>query len=254
MIKSKKEDYWKARASKYSRFTWANDEGYLSTFIGAANLKKTDFVLDLGCGPGIVSRAAQPHVGRLIGMDNSKDMLNECDGDFNFLFGDAEDIPFPDNTFNKILARNIFHHMTSNVLEGARESLRVLDRGGQIIVGERIPPSENLLKEWKSMLALKDERICFSTHTLFRLLDSVGFKIIHSFPFTIIGISLLGWLYNTGLDEKTKEEILDRHINGSQEFKEGLNLRTVEISRRGRTRSGGWFIDVKNIIMVAEKI
>lgn len=254
MIKSKKEDYWKDRALKYKRFKWANDEGYLSAFIGAANFTRDDFVLDLGCGPGIVSRAARPHVGHLIGMDNSKDMLLQCDGGFNFLLGDASEIPFPDNTFDKILVRNVFHHMTFNLLGGARECFRVLDRGGQIIVGERIPPSEDLLKEWESMLALKDERICFSTHKLFRLLDAVGFKILNSFPYTISDISVRNWLRKSGLPDSERDEIYDRHLKGSPKFKKGLNLRECPERLCEKEGIGDCLIDIKNVIMVAEKI
>ena len=253
MIRSRKENYWADRASKYSEFKWARDKGHLFAFLGACDFKKDDFVLDLGCGPGVVSRAARPHVGRLIGMDNSKEMLLQCDGDFNIMLGDAEDIPFPDQTFDKVLVRNVFHHMTFNLLGGARETLRVLKMGGQIIVGERIPPSEDLFDEWSSMLALKDERVCFSTHKLFRLLDSVGYKVIYSFPYTISNISVRDWMRKSGLDDETKEEIYDRHLNGSPEFKKGLNMRITENTIQDWGDIGDILIDIKNIIMVGER-
>ena len=254
MIESKKKEYWRGRASGYSKFKWARDPGYLSVFIGACDFKEDDFVLDLGCGPGIISRAAIPHVGRLIGMDNSIDMLLECDGDFNFMLGDASEIPFPDNTFDKILARNVFHHLFFNLLGAARESLRVLKPGGQIIVGERIPPSEKLLKEWESMLALKDKRICFTTHKLFRLLDSVGYEIFHSFPYTISDISVREWLRKSGLPDEIKDEIYGRHMNGSPEFRKGLNMRITDQTIQDWGDPGDLLIDIKNIIMVAGKL
>lgn len=241
---SKKEEYWRDRAAEYSGFKWANDEGYLLAFIAACDLKQEDRVLDLGCGPGIVAREVAKTVDCIVGLDNSKDMLLECDGSYNLLLADAGANPFPDFSFDKVLARNIFHHMTENLLQGARESYRVLKTGGHIIVGERIPPSANLLGEWRSMLALKDERICFTAQELFRLLDAVGFKVLHSFPFWNRRISVRTWLGKTGLPIRTQADIFERHVSGTQAFREGLNM-TIS--------HGDCTIDIKNIIMVAER-
>ena len=251
MIRSDKEKYWRDRASRYSGFKWANDKGYLFMFIGSCDFKKTDWVLDVGCGTGIVSRAALPFVDRVIGLDNSREMLNQCDGEFPLMFGDVGDIPFPDFTFDKVLARNVFHHMTDNLKTGMSECHRVLKRGGRIIIGERVPPSDSrqVHIEYRDMLALKDERHTFTEDNLRYFLISSGFGNITSFPFWIKDFSIGDWLIQSGLSDDIQDQIWIRHIDGSKEFKESCNMREIQNEKLGYTDC---LIDIKNLIVSGE--
>jgi len=230
MIKSEKSEYWKNRASRYSGFKWANDRKYLQAFTGACDLEQHHFVLDVGCGPGIVSKFIQPHVRRVIGMDNSREMLSQCDGalEFNLMLGDCADNPFPSGTFDRVLARNVFHHMITDLKKGFQECFRVLKPGGKIIIGERVPPSDRTEAEYREMLKLKDQRHIFTLDKLLYFLVSTGFVFHRSFDFWITGFSVADWLSETGLDDDVQDEIWKRHVNGSPEFKEDSHMRMVE--------------------------
>ncbi len=254
MIRSDKEQYWRDRASRYSGFKWANDKGYLKAFIEACDFRKTDLVLEVGCGTGIVSRAALPLAGRVIGLDNSKEMLSQCDGEFSLMFGDVADIPFPDQTFDKVLARNVFHHVTHELKKGLDECHRVLKRGGKIIVGERVPPSDSkqVYIEYREMLRLKDERIIFDEDKLRYFLICSGFGNLHFLPFWIKGFSVREWLENSGLDDSVQSEIWNRHINGSDEFKEASHMRFTEERVCDKMGEIDCVIDIKNLIVVGE--
>lgn len=245
MIRSDKGKYWRDRASRYSGFKWANDKGYLGAFIGACDLKQTDWVLDVGCGPGIVSRAIAPLVDRVIGLDNSKEMLIQGDGVINLMFGDTRDIPFPDRTFDKVLARNVFHHVTTDLRIGMSECHRVLKRGGKIIIGERTPPSDSrqVYVEYREMLRLKDERHTFTEDNLRYFLISSGFGNLSFSTFWIKGISVREWLEKTDLSNSVKSDIYERHFSGSPEFKKAHNMKVLTTD---------CLIDIKNLIVVGE--
>jgi ubiquinone/menaquinone biosynthesis C-methylase UbiE len=245
VIRSNKEKYWRDRASRYSGFKWANDHEYKWTFISACDLKKSDWVLDVGCGPGIMTRVVLPLVDRVIGLDDSKEMLTQCDGEFNFMFGDARDIPFPDRTFDKVLARNVFHHMTKALRIGMGECHRVLKPGGRIIIGERTPPSDSrqVHVEYREMLRLKDERHTFTEDSLRYFLINSGFGNLSFSTFWIKGFDVREWLENSGLSDGVQAEIWDRHVNGSQEFKEASRMKIAE---------GNCVVDIKNLIVVGE--
>ncbi len=246
MIKSEKETYWRDRAERYSGFQWANDTGYLHAFIRACEFQPGDWVLDVGCGPGIVSHAIYPIVNRVIGMDSSREMLSQCDGLFNLMLGDVRDIPFPDETFDKVLARNVFHHVIEGLKDGMKECHRVLKPGGAIIIGERVPPSDsiNIQVEYREMIALKDKRIVFTEDKLNWMITQVGFQYYTGFEYWIKGFNVREWLENSELEDDVQSEIWDRHVNGSQEFKDASEMRIKE---------GNCLIELKNLIMIGVK-
>lgn len=250
MIKSDKEKYWGDRAAEYSHFKWANDREYLNEFLNACEFGRDDYVLDLGCGTGLVTKEIAMFVRRVIGLDNSKEMLNQCDGNFNLMIGDARDNPFPDEVFDRVIARNIFHHMTNGIMEGLKETHRVLKTGGRLIVGERVPPSDEVLDEYKEIMKLKDNRIVFTEEKLRGFIMCLGFKVIKSFPVWIKEMSVRGWLNKSGLSDGVKMEIFRRHYNGSDEFKKAHHL---EERVNSNLEIVDCIINIKNIVVVAEK-
>ena len=92
--------------------------------------------LDAGCGEGRVSRdlAARGHT--VIGIDAAPTMVaaaREADPTGTYLCGDAADLPFPDNSFDLVVAYNTLMDVPD--LPGAvREARRVLAPGGRMCV------------------------------------------------------------------------------------------------------------------------
>ena len=106
-----------------------------------AELEREPFadVLDVGCGTGAVIEllhGEHPDV-RCTGLDLTPAMievatakgLSGCE----FVVGDAEDLPFPDASFDVVLSSNSFHHYPNPTafLAGA---FRVLRPGGRLIL------------------------------------------------------------------------------------------------------------------------
>jgi len=244
MIGTDKQKYWKDRASQYSTFRWANDPRYLSAFVNTCEPREGEWILDVGVGTGLVAEAVLPFSSKVVGIDNSKDMIIQCNGKFNVMFCDARDIPYPDGSFDKIIARNVFHHITERLQDAVNECYRVLKRGGRIIIGERTPPSDEVKAEYDAIFRLKDKRVVFLVGDLIELIEKAGFVFMYSRTHWIKELSVRAWLAKSELSDAVKSKVFALHVNGSDELKQAYDM---------KIRDDDCFIDIKNVILVGEK-
>ncbi len=108
--------------------------------VDALDIQSGDEVLDLGCGAGQAMALMVPLAGhgRVYGVDQSAAMVAEAirsnrKGHVSVRQGAFEQLPFPDASFDKILASNVmyFWHDSRLVL---REVSRVLKPGGRLAI------------------------------------------------------------------------------------------------------------------------
>jgi len=98
-------------------------------------------VLDIGCGPGAAVRAAAPSVRRAVGIDRSGAMIEIARRrsrrfeNTEFAVGGAEQVPFADDTFDRVWSIHAFHHWEDQT-KGLAESMRVLRPGGRLLIIE----------------------------------------------------------------------------------------------------------------------
>jgi ubiquinone/menaquinone biosynthesis C-methylase UbiE len=105
-------------------------------------------VLDVGCGPGDLLREMARHrqVARhqqgdrdmLVGLDFSPGMvaqakIHAADLPVHFFVGDAQTLPFPDATFDVVMARHMLYHV-ADIDQAVVEAARVLRHGGRFLV------------------------------------------------------------------------------------------------------------------------
>src|SRR6202008_3961440 len=109
-------------------------------------------VLDLGCGAGHVSFAVAPRAKSVVAYDLSTDMLDVVAraakdrgvGNTTTRQGVAEQLPFPDATFDRVLSRYSAHHWR-DFEAGLREVARVLKPGGIAGFLDAVSPARPLL-------------------------------------------------------------------------------------------------------------
>jgi SAM-dependent methyltransferase len=97
-------------------------------------------VLDVGCGPGeLLCEMARQHPGwgALVGLDFSAGMVAKAAGlakdlPVRLLVGDAQKLPFPDGSFDVVLARHMLYHMPG-IDQAVAEAARVLREGGHFL-------------------------------------------------------------------------------------------------------------------------
>jgi arsenite methyltransferase len=111
-----------------------------------AGIRKGDHVLDLGSGAGndcFVARALTGNEGRVTGLDFTDEMLakarlNASKLGFNnveFVKGDIEDMPLPDNQYDVILS-NCVLNLVPDKTKAFSEMMRVLKPGGHFCVSD----------------------------------------------------------------------------------------------------------------------
>ena len=113
--------------------------------IELAEIKPGHNVLDLGCGPGRITLKAKAKAGqngKVFGIDASREMIELAKSraskegiDVNFLEGLAQELPFPDETFDVVLNRLVIHHLPKELLHKCfAEMQRTLKPGGLCLV------------------------------------------------------------------------------------------------------------------------
>jgi len=117
-------------------------EGYLEKEILARFLFPQARILDLGCGTGAnlerLLRLKLPFA-EYVGMDLTEEMLEiarrKADGLTNVKFfqGDIHNLPFAEEEFDLVISTWAFEHLAQPE-RAAREALRVLKRGGRVVL------------------------------------------------------------------------------------------------------------------------
>jgi SAM-dependent methyltransferase len=104
-----------------------------------------DVVLDVAAGTGHVSRRLAPKVRIVVALDATRAMLEQgrAQAPDNVLFvqGDAERLPFLDDSFDVVVTRFAVHHFEDPAVQLA-EMRRVLKPGGHLAVADLIAHPE----------------------------------------------------------------------------------------------------------------
>ena len=102
--------------------------------------KATDVVVDIGGGTGRIAKFFVGRVKSITVIDPSEGMIEKCrkHKDITCVKGLAERLPLSDETVDKIIIVDAFHHFRDQIL-AASEMKRVLIPGGRIAVEEFNP-------------------------------------------------------------------------------------------------------------------
>jgi ubiquinone/menaquinone biosynthesis C-methylase UbiE len=140
-------------AASYDKYGGNTFQAYARRLLDGAGLRPGQHVLDVACGPGIPSLMAAPLVapdGEVVGIDLAPGMVElakkkaEEAGLTNATFreADAEDLPFPDDSFDAVLCNHGLVHTTDR-MKALREMWRVLKRGGIIAISTWSTPERS---------------------------------------------------------------------------------------------------------------
>ena len=232
--KNKKNDYnrvfWKKRAEHFNKLEWANNRLYLDAFIKAGDFKKSDIVLDVGTGTGIIAHAVSPFVKQVIGLDKSQDMLEHSNwhGNMYFIKRNILDPIFTDEAFDKITCRQVFHHILKFRQNAMDECFRMLKKGGLMIFSEGTPPTKRVKKDYIEIFRLKEKRITFFEEDLMKLMKKSGFKDIKVKVIFLKKMSVRNWLTNSDLPKVIQEKIYNLHKYAPGYFKEDYDMVKTE--------------------------
>jgi ubiquinone/menaquinone biosynthesis C-methylase UbiE len=123
--------------------SWAEraDEQVAGRFRAALGGAGQGNVLDVACGPGVVTAAIAAGATSVTAFDATEPMLEKARArcaraglvNINFRCGDAENLPFEDAQFDGVVTRLAVHHF-ADPQRAFNEMFRVLHRGGTAVV------------------------------------------------------------------------------------------------------------------------
>jgi ubiquinone/menaquinone biosynthesis C-methylase UbiE len=136
---------WERVADKYDS-TWSSlTRQFIPHLIDGVRVSSGMSVLDVACGPGYVSGAAKKLGAIPTGIDFSKRMVAIATRMFpgiEFIEGDAQEVPFADASFDRVLMNFGLLHL-SQPEKACAEAFRVLKSGGNFGFTVWAQPREN---------------------------------------------------------------------------------------------------------------
>jgi ubiquinone/menaquinone biosynthesis C-methylase UbiE len=125
---------WERVADRYDS-VWASlTRQFISHLIRGAQVSPGMSVLDVACGPGYVSAAAKKLGAVPTGIDFSEKMIaiaNAMFPDISFVQGDAQDLSFPEASFDRVLVNFGLLHVLQPE-KACAEACRVLKSAGRL--------------------------------------------------------------------------------------------------------------------------
>jgi ubiquinone/menaquinone biosynthesis C-methylase UbiE len=149
-------DSFRSVAANYTRSTFHASSERLQEVLDLARPRPGDLALDVATGTGNTAFALAPYVRRVIGLDLTREMLNEARRiaaernvhNADWVIGDAAHLPFQDDMFDLYVVRAAPHHFP-DVGAFLGEAFRVLkpDRDAAFIDCAPPLPARGVLHE-----------------------------------------------------------------------------------------------------------
>jgi ubiquinone/menaquinone biosynthesis C-methylase UbiE len=142
-------DEFARQAQTFDLFAEKTDEQVATRFADALGEAGRGDLLDVACGPGVVTAAIAPRAASVVAFDATEPMLDKARarcakaGLVNVAFesGDAESLPFADARFDGVVTRLAIHHF-ADPQRALGEMFRVLRPGGVAVIVD-VVSSEN---------------------------------------------------------------------------------------------------------------
>ncbi len=151
------------KADLYAQSEALNDVGALNLLAETAGLVADDVVLDVACGPGVVSCYLAGTARSVVGVDLTEAMLEQArinqdrEGlqNVSWVLGDVSELPLPDGAFSLVVSRYALHH----VLEPKavlHEMIRACSERGRVVVVDVAVPDTKLSEDFNTAERLRD--------------------------------------------------------------------------------------------------
>ena len=231
------EEYWNTRSQTYESLDSVGKRPAYNIVRIIKNFGLSNpFILDAGCGPGIITKIMRENIrhSNVIGIDFSPKMIEIARRNIlpglwfiqaDFL-GDFA-IKYMSEHTDLIVMSLFIHHLVDG---GDKEALLlancVLKKDGHVLVAEAVPPGEDIFEEYEYLFSMKEKRNCYTKDILVSLLKSAGFTGV-GFTHYRFNLRLSNWLNDRTLSRPEKEIIHDLQVNGSRKWKEAYRMEAL---------------------------
>lgn len=144
-------DQFTRQAEPFARAQAIRSLEGLERIVQMAEADADDTVLDVACGPGLLTCAFARVVRHAIGLDITPAMLEQArksqaeQGLANLTWesGDVFALPFPDRHFSIVVSRFALHHLLDPLM-AVKEMKRVCQENGRVVIADIAPVPEKL--------------------------------------------------------------------------------------------------------------
>jgi ubiquinone/menaquinone biosynthesis C-methylase UbiE len=134
-------DEFARQAQTFDLFAEKTDEQAATRYTDALGDAGRGDLLDVACGPGVVTAALAPHAASVVALDATEQMLEKARArcaraglaNVSFQCGNAESLPFGDACFDGVVTRLAIHHF-ADPQRALGEMFRVLRPGGTAVI------------------------------------------------------------------------------------------------------------------------
>jgi ubiquinone/menaquinone biosynthesis C-methylase UbiE len=180
-------DEFTRQAETFSVSSAITDAALTQRFIDALGEAASGSVLDVACGPGILSAAIAKSAREVVAFDLTPEMLKKAAQrcataavtNVSFREGNATELPFPDGAFDAVVTRLSVHHFDRPQVVMS-EICRVLRRGGRFVMADVISsevPAESELQNAIEILRDPSHVRMLPGSELTSLVQEAGFAI-----------------------------------------------------------------------------
>ncbi|MEH7546549.1 class I SAM-dependent methyltransferase [Neobacillus vireti] len=209
----------------------------LQKLIEIAEVTGKEELLDVATGGGHTANAFASLVKRVTAVDLTQEMLTAAEkfvignGNQNveFIKGDAESLPFSNDSFDVVTCRIAPHHFP-NINEFIKEVFRVLKQGGQFLLDDNVVPEDdqydqfyNKVEKWRDYSHFR----AWKKSEWIRMLEFAGFEIDewHRFEKTFYFDS---WCNRMNLPMEEKKKLTQYFISASERIKDKFRITIKE--------------------------
>lgn len=136
-------DEFERQAETFDAWAVRTDRQSGERFIASLGESITGTLLDVACGPGVITAALAPYASAITAFDATEAMIAKararCEAtgldNVQFAIGDAHDLPFEREQFDGVVARLAIHHF-SDPARAIAEMARVLKPDGVLVLAD----------------------------------------------------------------------------------------------------------------------
>ncbi|MDR4886832.1 methyltransferase domain-containing protein [Fredinandcohnia sp. QZ13] len=232
-IKSDVKKQFGRSAASYVTSEGHRKGGDLQTLVSMADAKGTELALDIATGGGHTANALAPLVGKVTAFDLTPEMLAAAEKFINgnghlnveFVEGDAENLPFSDETFDIVSCRIAPHHFP-NITSFVSEVSRVLKTGGQFLLDDNVAPENDEFDKFYNTVEKKRDYSHFRAwkkSEWLQMLENEGFEIQELYRFEKT-FEFESWCNRMHLSDLEKAELTDYMQNASSKIKQKFRI------------------------------
>ena len=128
-----------------------NTKTYPGKFAKSLLDNTSSLILEAGCGMGRNLLYGNNLKRQMIGIEYSNvavRQLKKQNPDLYICRGDAQTLPFPDNTFGGVMAFGLYHNFEHGCLAALNETFRVMKPNALLVASFRVDNLANKLNDW----------------------------------------------------------------------------------------------------------